>query len=79
MFMIRDLIIICIIFMIVLILFLLLRPLFILKRDPLTGRPVDDVDVTKLFGWSILITFILSLVYYLLMRCNCEYRAEVFY
>lgn len=67
---IRDLIWVAIFFVGTLIVLMLLRPVWILRRDPLTGRPVDDIHATKLLGWSILITFILTLVFYLLTRMN---------
>lgn len=71
----RDLIWIAIFFVGTLLILILLRPVFVLKRDPITGRPIDDLNVTKLLGWSLLITFIITLIYYLLTRCNCSSNA----
>jgi hypothetical protein len=71
----RDLIWIAIFFVGTLIVLLLLRPVWILQRDYVTGRIVNDISGGKLFGWAILITFILTLIYYVFTlyrgrRCN---------
>ena len=73
---IRDLIWIAIFFVGTLIVLMLLRPVWILKRDPLTGRPIEDINATKLLGWTILFTFILTLVFYLFNRCNHGYTTN---
>lgn len=69
----RDIIWMIIIFLAILILLMLLRPLFILKRDPLTGRPIEIINGWKLLGWTILFTFIAVLAIFLFQRCNCHY------
>lgn len=67
---IRDLVWLIIIFLIVLIIFMLFRPIFIMKRDPLTGRPIEIVDGWKLIGSTLLLTFLIALVVFLAQRCN---------
>jgi len=73
---IRDLIWVAIFFVGTLIVLILLKPVWILKRDPLTGRPLEDISATKLLGWTILVTLILTLVFYLLDRSNHGYNGS---
>lgn len=79
---IRDLIWIAIFFVAILIILMLLRPVWILQRDTLTGRPVNDIDATKLIGWSLLFTAILGLIFYIVTRShssitNTKYNGEL--
>lgn len=60
---IRDVISIAIFFIVVIVVLFLFKPLFTLKRDSVTGKPLDTVDGVKLLGWSILLTIMIALVY----------------
>lgn len=61
----KDIIWIVFFFLIILVIFMLLRPVFILKRDQITGRPLDEINGVKLFGWTILFTALLTMVFYI--------------
>lgn len=61
---------IAIIFFSILIVLMLLKPTFLLKRDPLTGRPLDELDGTRLFGWTVLFTAIAVLIYVAYKGCT---------
>lgn len=67
---IADLVWIAMFFIGTLLVLILIRPVFILKRNPVNGQPLDSINGTKLLGWSVLFTFVIYLVYYLLKRCG---------
>ncbi len=62
----KDLIWVLVYFVLILVLLILIRPIFVLKRNPLTGQPTDEISGGKLFGWTILLTLILALIIFLI-------------
>lgn len=66
-----DVIWLAIFFFGTLIVLALLRPIFVLQRDRQTGRPIDNIDGTKLLGWTILFSVIMFLIYLVITKCNC--------
>lgn len=71
----RDIIVILIIFILVLIALAILRPSWILKRG-INNQLIDEINGGKLFLWSIVLTIIIVLIYYILkMISNGGYGA----
>jgi RsiW-degrading membrane proteinase PrsW (M82 family) len=72
----RDLIWVAIIFVAILIFLMLLRPVWILQRDRLTGKPIDDISSAKLLGWTLLFTVIAVLVLYIIVKCGYGHHKD---
>lgn len=58
----KDLIWIVVYFVLILILLILIRPIFVLRRNPLTGQPMEEISGGKLIGWTLLFTIIVALI-----------------
>lgn len=64
---IRDIIWIAIFFVATLVVLMLLRPVWIMQRSIIDNRITEEISAAKLFGWTVLFTVIISLVYYVIM------------
>jgi len=63
-----------IVFVAILLILMLLRPVFILNKDPVTGKVTNDINFGKLFGWTILVTLIIGIILYLWNSYTCTYN-----
>ena len=66
----KDLIWVIVYFVLIIILLALIRPIFVLKRNPLTGQPMEEISGSKLIGWTLLFTIILALIILLIRGSN---------